>query len=321
MCDVGTADEDGTFYKNLRIDKVLHEISLETLKGVVDVVYKSNPYMSFNSTEPLLYKPLAEAIEYCVKRGLEVSVTTGGYLLPKKAEELAEAGLHRLNVSIDGAAATHNMIRGRPDSFERDLDGIEKFRIASQKRGLKSEILVNCTITNLNYKSLREFVSSVDHLPIDRINFAFMWFIDEQIAKEQNTALGHKFPVSSSCFGPDMDPRSIDTDSLYNDIEALRQHPKVHFHANFTRDELRVYFNEPEKFVRKNARCLASWFFMQILANGNVIPYTRCHNESFGNINSQHFDSIWNGEKMKRWRVFIKNKGTMPMCRRCDLAY
>ena len=38
MCDVGTFNEDSNFYKNLRIDRKLHEITLEKFSSVIDEV-------------------------------------------------------------------------------------------------------------------------------------------------------------------------------------------------------------------------------------------------------------------------------------------
>ncbi len=321
MCDVGTSDESGTFYKNLRIDKTLQEVSIEKFKEVIDAVAADKPYISINSTEPLIYKQIGEAVRYCTANGLESAITTGGYLLPKKAEELVDAGLSRLNISIDGPSAVHNSIRGRPDSFERDMEGIEKFRIAAEKKGSKPEIILNCTISNLNYRSLTEFVDTVEKLPVDRINFAFLWYIDDKIAAEHNALFKEQFPVSSSCSGDEIKPWEIDTDFLFNEIQSLKKRKKVQFMSDFSQKELYTYFKEPEKFVRPGGRCLASWFFMQVIANGSVIPYTRCHNSSFGNINTQSFEEIWNGPKMLGWRKFIKNQQKMPMCRRCDLAY
>ena len=113
MCDVGTFNEDGMFYKNLRIDRKLHEIDIDVFKRVVDEVAADKPFMSINSTEPLLYKSLVEAVSYCSERGLDVGVTTGAFTLPKHAEDLVQAGLGRLNVSIDGPREVHNEIRGR----------------------------------------------------------------------------------------------------------------------------------------------------------------------------------------------------------------
>ena len=295
---------------------------MATLKSRSNTVaFAGNPFMAINSTEPLIYKPLGEAVEYCVAKGLDVGVTTGAYVLPARAEELAAAGLQRLNVSVDGPEETHNLIRGRKDSFGRSRDGIHKFREASQRLGLDNAITLNYTITNLNAHKLVEFYDEARDWPVDQINFTFMWFIDPDSAVEHNQLYGNRYPVTASCFGEDMDPYCVDVDDLAKQIEALKGKPRVEFAPPFKRDELKRYFHEPTKFVSAGAKCMATWFFLQVLADGNVIVYTRCHNKPLGNVNSQSINSIWQGEEMTAWREFIREQRTMPMCKRCDLAY
>ena len=324
MCDVGQGAEDGTFFKNLRIGKEsLYDIELNAFKSVIDEVKNDRPYISLNSTEPLLYKPLMEALEYCTQAGLGTSVTTGGYNLPMKADDLARVGLSRLNVSMDGPADIHNYIRGRPDSFERDIEGIIKFSEACKKYGRKAEICINCTIMNQNHHSLVKFVDSISHLPLDSISFCYQWYISGETAEVHNKEFGDRFRVSESCFSGEVDPTKVDIDVLQNQIDLIRARndSRITFLPDLSKEDLRRFYHEPEKFVAPKGKCMASWFFVQILANGNVIPYTRCHNESFGNINKQSFGEIWNGLKMKSWRKFIKQQQKMPMCRRCDLIY
>lgn len=320
MCDVGMFNEEGMFFKNLRIDRKLHEVDIEVFKRVVDEVKDDKPFMSFSSTEPLMYKPLAEAVAYCTANGLRTGVTTGGYTLPKQAERLAEAGLTRLAVSLDGPPDIHNHIRGRPDSFEHSYQGILAYAEACKRLGRKSEIYVNCTITNMNHHKLEEFYESIKDLPIDNITFTYMWFIDADTAVEQNKLYGDKYPVTESCYSEWIDPNAVDIDVLYDQMGRLKDKKNVHFSPFMTKNELEIYFHQRNKFVNKEARCLASWFFMQVLADGSVTVFTRCHTVPVGNINTQSIAEVWNGPKMKNWRSFIKSVGTMPMCKRCDLA-
>ena len=321
MCDVGMMNEEGMFFKNLRIDRKLHEIDIEVFKRAIDEVHVDQPFISINSTEPLMYKPLAEAIEHCTRRGLRTGVTTGAYTLPKQADALAEAGLSRLSVSIDGPADVHNHIRGRKDSYAQAYAGIEAFADACRRRGRKFEVYINCTITNLNYNRLVEFYEAIAPLPSTAINFTYMWFIDEQTATEHNRQYGDRFPVSASCYSEWIDPHAVDIDVLADQIDQVKGRPRVNFSPLFTREELKTYFHRPNEFVNPAGRCLATWFFLQILADGGVIVYTRCHSKPMGNINTQSIADIWNGPQVRNWRKFIQDAGKMPMCKRCDLAY
>jgi MoaA/NifB/PqqE/SkfB family radical SAM enzyme len=321
MCDVGMFNEEGMFFKNLRINRKLQEIDIDVFKRVIDEVASDRPFIAINSTEPLMYKELPTAIRHCSDRRLGTAVTTGAYTLPMRAEELAEAGLTRLNVSIDGPPKVHNHIRGRDDSFERSTEGIRRYDEACRRRGRKPEILINCTITNMNFDKLVELYEQLEPLPITRLAFTYMWFIDEEMAREHNAIYGDTYPVTASCYSEFIDPRAVDIDVLSAQIECLQPRPKVSFLPYFSRDQLYRYFKEPSKFVSEKGRCVASWFFLQILADGNVIVYTRCHNKPIGNIYNQSIEDIWRGPEMQRWRGFIRSVQKMPMCKRCDIAY
>src|SRR5437867_692470 len=58
------------------------------------------------------------------------SLTTNGWLLADKARALAEAGLTRINVSMDSVRRDRFQEITRTDAYERVLDGIEAARDA-----------------------------------------------------------------------------------------------------------------------------------------------------------------------------------------------
>lgn len=321
MCDVGTFNEESNFFKNLRIDRKLHEISLEKFCSVVDEVAGYHPVMAINGTEPLMYKPLAEAIAYAKTKGVEVAVTTGGYNLTEKANELAEAGLARLNVSIDGASELHNQIRGRADVFERVTAGIREFRSASERTGYVPEIIINCTIMNLNYRNLVDFYNAVEGLPVDRINFVNMNFVTEEMAANHNVKWGDMYPATVNCLSDEVRPGSVDVQVLNDQIEAIINtgDRRISFLPEFTPKQLNTYYHSPSTFMGK-VPCMSTWFIAQVMADGEVIPYTRCYHVPLGNINNETFLSVWNGVKAKSWRRDLRKNGRFPACARCDMV-
>lgn len=322
MCDIGMKNKEGTFYKNLAIDGKLHEIDIAVFKSVIDQVASSKPFIVFNSTEPLLYAHLNEAVEYCTARELKTAVTTNGYILPGQAAGLVRAGLRRMIVSLDGPPAIHNAIRGRKDSFERASAGLEEFAARSREAGLDNEIFISFVISSMNYESLVEFTRCLRELPAAaQVNFVYLWFISPENAAEHNKLFGNRYPVNVSCFDASINPFNVDVDALWTQIQNIRDTENIHFIPSFSVRQLHKYFHDPSSFMRKKSCCLASWFIIQILADGNVIPYARCHNNSFGNINERSFEEIWNGNEMRGWRRFIRQQKRMPMCKRCDLNY
>lgn len=321
MCDVGQMNREGTFYANLCRDGERPEIPLETFRRVSTEMAPHRPFISINSTEPLLYPHLAEALDHCRRLGLHTGVTTNGYLLPEKAGDLAQAGLDRLNLSLDGPPQVHDHMRGVEGSFARAAEGARRFSRACEAMNRRAQIYVNVVVTNFNYAHLVALVDALGDVPHDAVNFSWQWCIMRQQADEHNSRFGERYPVSPSCLGQDADPGRVDVAVLDAQMQALQGDPRVNFMPRFSRHDLDVYFLQPGALVRPGARCLASWFMGQILADGEVTSHTRCHNVTYGNVNNAPFMSIWRGERMAMWRRFIRRHGSMPMCRRCDMMY
>jgi radical SAM protein with 4Fe4S-binding SPASM domain len=67
-------------------------------------------------------KDLFEILSYASEKGLKTSLASNGYLIDEKtADEIVEAGVFLVQVSIDGTGQSHNFIRNDPRSFERAI--------------------------------------------------------------------------------------------------------------------------------------------------------------------------------------------------------
>jgi cyclic pyranopterin phosphate synthase len=100
--------------------------------------------------EPLVRKGIVELVRMLAEiQGIrDLAMTTNGQLLGKFARELREAGLMRVNVSLDTLDAEKYRIITRGGDVEAVLDGIEKARQA----GL-SPIKINCVRGQYNSES------------------------------------------------------------------------------------------------------------------------------------------------------------------------
>jgi len=77
-------------------------ISLEDGMKIIDFLDKHRFLLVyFTGGEPSLHPNLIDFVDYANKLGLVTSLTTNGTMNPKMLEELAEAGLHTLSVSLD----------------------------------------------------------------------------------------------------------------------------------------------------------------------------------------------------------------------------
>lgn len=89
---------------------------------------------------------IAREIKQC---GMRLTMTTGGYGMSQKmADKMAEVGFTGVGVSVDGLEATHDMLRGRDNSWQWCFRAID----AIQKAGMKSA--VNTQINRLSAPQL-----------------------------------------------------------------------------------------------------------------------------------------------------------------------
>lgn len=317
MCDVGQDNRKSQFYMNLRGDRK-SQLDIKRLKELVDEVKDFKPLMAVISTEPLLYPNLAEFIAYCTKRGLETQVTTNGLLLEKQAKELVEAGLKMLWVSLDGPPAVHDRIRGVEGSFHKAFKGMEKIvKLREKNNSDFPTININYTITALNYHALEDFAAHFDGFPVKEIVFSHLNFVTEKMAERHNKGFGNLYKTTSSSIAK-ISPEDIDLKILGEQIKKAKKElgKLVQFGPDLSEEELAVFYKKPEIFVR-GSKCTVPWRCAQIIANGDLIPITRCFNVKLGNIYEKKFIEAWNDEKMQEFRKNLKKYGAFPACTRC----
>jgi hypothetical protein len=86
------------------VNRLTGAMSLATFRGLLDDLPGLRELTLQGMGEPLLAPNLVDMIRYAKSRGVRVAVDSNGTLLYRdRAEELVEAGLDRLRVSLDGA--------------------------------------------------------------------------------------------------------------------------------------------------------------------------------------------------------------------------
>lgn len=110
--------------------------------------------VKFSGGEPLLHPEIKEIISYSAELMDDVSLTTNGVLLPEKAEQLSEAGLDRVNVSLDAKdQETYKEITGK-SSLEKVREGIKK----ANEVGLYPVKINMLLMKGLNDDSIEEMI-------------------------------------------------------------------------------------------------------------------------------------------------------------------
>jgi MoaA/NifB/PqqE/SkfB family radical SAM enzyme len=321
MCDFGTRPQNSFSYNYIR-DKSPMELSL--LKKIIEQIPLRKTDLWFMATEPLLYKDLPLAISYATKRGIRTHVTTNGLLLEDMARALVDSGIYRINVSIDGPARINDFVRGVPGGFDAALKGIEKvLQIKRQENKRFPTVGVNCCMSEYNAGHLIELIENLKGVDIDYLHFNHLQFITQEMASRQNlqtkgfdfTALG----VSQT------DPRRLDTNKLkeqINRINKIYKDARIDFLPKINSRDIDRFYSQPERFIRGFHRCYYPWRFLHVLPNGDVIVAYRCFSGSMGNLKDNKLSEIWNGERFRGFRRFIRaSGGALGVCSRCSAVF
>jgi cyclic pyranopterin phosphate synthase len=118
-----------TFEEITRIAKVFVRLGVKTIR--------------LTGGEPTLRKELPSLVSMLSELGpdLDIAMTTNGFLLDSLAQQLADAGLDRINVSIDSLLKHRFAEISRRDALDRVLGGLK----AAEEAGL-TPVKVNCVV-------------------------------------------------------------------------------------------------------------------------------------------------------------------------------
>ncbi len=320
MCDVGLKKKDSMFHR-VMVRNGSQELEIERLESFFRDISAAKPLIAFNGVEPTLYKNLVRAVKSAKELGMKVQVTTNGILLPNLAEELFEAGLDSIWVSLDGPPEVHDEIRGVKGAFDKAFEGMKILDGLKKNKGGKGpSINAVSTVFHANQSSiydLLEILSGSD-IGIDEVLIQHLQFIDGNTAKRHNEMFP-QCPVTEIS-SEKSSAASIDLAGLLTEVNRINNH---RFHLNIrwkphlaSLKALETYYLHPELFVGESL-CTVFWKEIQVLADGSLTGSQRCFPLDLGNIIEQPFSDIWNGEKMKKWRLFLRDKRALPACSRC----
>lgn len=142
-----------------------HPLELDTSEGKALLEeaarFDENQLVVLSGGDPLARNDVPELIEYGTDLGLRMTLTPSGTssLDPTVIDDLADAGLKRLAVSIDGSTeAAHDSFRGEPGTFEQTLDAATY----AKEQGIPLQ--VNTTVTQETVEDLPELADLVEEL-------------------------------------------------------------------------------------------------------------------------------------------------------------
>jgi radical SAM enzyme (rSAM/lipoprotein system) len=125
---------------------------LRALDDITPIVSPNHTMLALTGGEPTLRRDLAEAGLEFYKRGFPWGIVSNGMNLDEKMiAKLLDSGLRSVTISLDGLEASHNWMRGNPESYRRALNAIG---IVKDIPDLRFDV-ITC-VNQRNYPELEE---------------------------------------------------------------------------------------------------------------------------------------------------------------------
>lgn len=142
--------------KHCRTEEVNSDLSLEQIELIAQkIAHPQRRIVFLSGGEPLVRKDIVQVVSIFKKYVPCVCVNTNSLLLNEQLlNDLIDAGLNYIQVSLDGVRETHDYMRGT-GNFDR---AIEKLRLINSK---KIKLHISCCISMLNIDSMYDFAKEI----------------------------------------------------------------------------------------------------------------------------------------------------------------
>ena len=129
--------------------------------------------ISLSGGEPLIYKPLYDALALSRKIGVNFGFTTNGVTLTKaKVEKVIAYDPFNINVSLESVdPAINESLRPMRHGTRKALEGIENLLAEKERTGSRVSIIVKPTIMEQNYRVLPDLVRHFGKHSKVQVNF------------------------------------------------------------------------------------------------------------------------------------------------------
>lgn len=129
----------------------------EKLKVAENIAKSSTHWVSLSGGEPLIFPEILDIVRILKNNHKKVTITTNGLVLDSFIDDLIDAGLDGLHISMDSHKKDiHDFLRDCPGLFDRVLNTI--YKIKSKRERKKPLIKLRCTVSKKNYFDLVSYV-------------------------------------------------------------------------------------------------------------------------------------------------------------------
>lgn len=292
------------------------ELSLVELKNIAESAKRCGvTYAEMFGGDALLRKDvLIPLVAHIKEIGIPtVNLTTNCNLMDEiTARELVKAGLDIVYVSVDGVGEVDDRVRGVSGSFQRVKTGLQNLIRA---RGCRKapEIIVNCTISNLNVDKFEEVLFFAEDVGADAVAFECVGEFSPEIV------------AHSKVDGVEPSPHFMNQGKslLLNEAQARMMKEKLK-KIKARKNKIRVFTTNIDVLKIENItrgifshkKCYVSRCRITVDPYGNLLPCSFFNNYHYGTIRTQPLRRIWNNDKHRNFLKHVAHKD-MAMCEHC----
>jgi len=271
------------------------EMSFEKFAKILDQLPFVKEVELTGLGEPLLHKDLFKMIECAKKRKIRTVVTTNATLLNEKnIERVLRSGLDVIHVSIDSAdPETFKAIRVGT-TLEKVTAGLRNLIDARNRQGAKLRVVINSILMMRNYHQVGDMIKLCAAAGVDAISFSDMQYAFD---------VGISTRAESLRCAPE--PQKEEMRKLFKQAEAMAKEFSIEIGL--------PKLDQPK--VRQN--CKQPWTMLVTDEKGQVRPCCAIHFVSFGDLNKDNFNKIWNNESFKNFRERLLSDEVPEKCKEC----
>ncbi len=265
--------------------------------------------------EPTLRKDLPELVACCTKLGMGTMFATNGLSMTEQlASALVEGGLKQIRFSLEGPSATHNLIRGREDAFDKQMQAIAAIQKADKANQVTK--IINTTISSLNILGIEDVIDVARHVQIKYVLVFLASVVGPDVAKQTNEIFGEDVAYRRSL---------LDGELLIHDpdrIERKRAQLLKRAQEQDVRLNNSTFFTMPVSAVMRGIKrhpgpCSRIYESCTVGPSGDVLPceYLRF---KFGNVRDQPLKDILAGPRFRQFaKIYAENVSRLRICDYC----
>lgn len=290
------------------------ELTKEEIKEIIDQM-PPKALITLTGGELLLKDYALELIDYATEHRYCNIITNGALINEKVAKKLVEDKVPVVGVSLDGLSEFHNKIRGVPGSFEKSIAGIKLLQEEKVKQKKRFPLIdIKTLIFPGNIDQLYPLYQLAQEL---KVNYLTLSSLKESTIQFSPPILDSIPEAVYAQFG--RVEEDFDLDLLETQIGKIikeRGSAGVRFYPNGLDRCLREYYGN-QITLKDYLPCFFPWSAFNVSPYGDVFP---CISLNVGNIKEKSLNQIWNGEKMRQFRLKLKKVKIFPACHSCCYA-